>query len=95
MVVMIVFVATNVCECMKTMMHTVYSTGYVDVGLEKIMLDYFFFLSLIFGVQAQFMSTILYNCCSYMFGFQYIISMFILTLLYTYCVDFLKLKCLY
>ena len=49
MVVMIVFVATNVCECMKTMMHTVYSTGYVDVGLEKIMLDYFFFFSLLFS----------------------------------------------
>lgn len=43
MVVMIVFVGTNVCECMKTMMHTVYSMEYVDVGLEKIMLDYFFF----------------------------------------------------
>ena len=30
MVVMIVFVGTNVCECMKTMMHTVYS---MEIGI--------------------------------------------------------------
>lgn len=75
MVVMIVFVGTSVCECM-IMMHNVYSMEYVDVGLEKIMLDYFFFFFSLLSSEfrLKFMSTILYNCCSYMFGFKYIIS---------------------